>query len=165
MLGCSDCKESAYSAGDPGLIPGPGRFPGEGNGYPLQYSCLENSITEESGRLQSMGSQRVRHDWACTHTYRESPPVQYAHLVPCPEPRILWGFPCGSAGKESVCNAGDPGMIPGSGRSSGEGNGNPLQYSSLANSKDRPWGCKRIRWSWVTNTFSLSFLLSSLYPV
>ena len=52
----------------------------------------------------------------------------------------------GSSGdKETVCNAGDPGMIPGSGRSSGEGNGNPLQYSSLANSKDRPWGCKRIR--------------------
>ena len=35
-------KESDYSAGDSGLIPGSGRFPGEGNGYPLQYSCLEN---------------------------------------------------------------------------------------------------------------------------
>ena len=37
---------------------------GEGNGTPLQYSCLENPWTEEPGRLQSMGSRRVRHDWA-----------------------------------------------------------------------------------------------------
>ena len=38
-------------------------FIGEGNSTPLQYSCLENPWTEEPGRLQSMGSQRVRHDW------------------------------------------------------------------------------------------------------
>ena len=37
-------KKSACNAGDPGLIPGSGRFPGEGNGYPLQYSCLENPV-------------------------------------------------------------------------------------------------------------------------
>jgi len=42
--GGSDDKESAYNAADPGLIPGLGRFPGKGNGYPLQSSCLENSI-------------------------------------------------------------------------------------------------------------------------
>ena len=41
------------------------------------------------------------------------------------------GFPRSSVGKESACNAGDPGLIPGSGRSPGEGNGNPLQYSCL----------------------------------
>ena len=40
----SDSKVSACNAGDPGLIPGLGRSPGEGNGYPLQYSCLENSM-------------------------------------------------------------------------------------------------------------------------
>ena len=40
----SDGKESAYSAGDPGSIPVLKRSPGEGNGYPLQYSCLENSM-------------------------------------------------------------------------------------------------------------------------
>ena len=40
----SDCKESVYSAGDLDLIPGLGRSPEEGNGYPLQYSCLENSM-------------------------------------------------------------------------------------------------------------------------
>ena len=47
------------------------------------------------------------------------------------------GFPCSSIGKESACNAGDPGSIPGSGRSLGEGNGNPLQYSCLENLMDR----------------------------
>ena len=59
--GGSDGKASAYNAGDPGSIPGLGRPPGEGNGNPLQYSCLENPV-EEPGRLQSMGSQRVMHD-------------------------------------------------------------------------------------------------------
>ena len=43
------------------------------------------------------------------------------------------GFPHGSVGKESACNEGDPGSIPGLGRSPGEGNGNPLQYSCLEN--------------------------------
>ena len=46
-------------------------------------------------------------------------------------------FPGGSDGKETTCSAGDPGSIPGSGRSVGEGNGLPLQYSCLKNSKDR----------------------------
>ena len=40
----SDAKESSCNAGDPGSIPGSGRSPGEGNDYPLQYSCLENSM-------------------------------------------------------------------------------------------------------------------------
>ena len=42
--GGSDSKESACSAGDPGLIPGSERSPGEGYGYPLQYTCLENPL-------------------------------------------------------------------------------------------------------------------------
>ena len=67
------CKESACQAGALGLITGSGRSPGEGNGYPLQYSCLENSIEEKLGGLQSiqsMGSQRVRHSWVTnTFTY------------------------------------------------------------------------------------------------
>ena len=46
------------------------------------------------------------------------------------------GFPGGSDGKASVCNARDPGSIPGLGRYPGEGNGNPLQYSCLENSTD-----------------------------
>ena len=47
------------------------------------------------------------------------------------------GFPHSSVGKESACNAGDLGSTPGPGRSSGEGNGNPLQYSCLGNPMDR----------------------------
>jgi len=48
---------------DLGLIPGLGRFPGGGNGNPLQYSCLENLMDEGAWcRLLSMGLQRVRHD-------------------------------------------------------------------------------------------------------
>ena len=58
--GGSDGKETACNAGNVGLIPGSGRSPGEGNGNPLQYSCLE-TWTEEPGRLQCTGSQRVRH--------------------------------------------------------------------------------------------------------
>ena len=47
------------------------------------------------------------------------------------------GFPGGSVGKESTCDAGDPGLIPGLGRSSGEGNGYPSQDSCLENPMDR----------------------------
>ena len=47
------------------------------------------------------------------------------------------GFPCSTVGKEFACNAGDLGLIPGSGRAPGEGNGNVLQYSCLENSMDR----------------------------
>ena len=47
---------------------------------------------------------------------------------------VFWGFPCGSAGNESACNAGDLGSIPGLERSPGEGKGFPLQYSGLENS-------------------------------
>ena len=47
------------------------------------------------------------------------------------------GFICSSVGKESACNSGDPGSIPGLGRPLGEGNGNPLQYSCLENPTDR----------------------------
>ena len=63
------------------------------------------------------------------------------------------GLPGGSVGKESACNAGDIGLIPGSGRSPKRGNGNPLQYSCLENPVDggtwwpvvSPWGHKRVR--------------------
>ena len=51
---------------------------------------------------------------------------------------LVWrGFPGGSDGEESACSAGDAGSVPGSGRSPGEGNGNPLQYSCLGNPMDR----------------------------
>ena len=50
---------------------------------------------------------------------------------------LTWGFPPSSVSKESACNAADLGLIPGSGRSPGEENGNPLQYSCLENPMDR----------------------------
>ena len=60
--GGSDNQESACNAGEMGSIPGSRRSPGEGNGNPRQQSGLENPMDGESGRLQSRGSRRVRHD-------------------------------------------------------------------------------------------------------
>ena len=55
------------------------------------------------------------------------------------------GFPGGSEGKESACNAGDVGSIPGLGRSPGEGKGSPFQYSGGENPMDySPWGHKEL---------------------
>ena len=63
--GGSGSKASVCNAGDLGSTPGLGRSPGEGNGNPLQYSCLENPMDRGAWcRLLSMGSQRVGHDWA-----------------------------------------------------------------------------------------------------
>ena len=81
-----------------------------------------------------------------------------------------WGLPSGSDSKESDCNVGDPGLIPESGRSPGEGNGNPLQCSCLENFMDgetwwvaRPWGCKESDTTeWLTHTHNYSSLLWSL---
>ena len=61
-------KESVCNAGDPGLIPGSGRSPGEGNSYPLQCPCLGDPMDREACGLQSMESQRVRYSWA-TNTF------------------------------------------------------------------------------------------------
>ena len=69
--------------------------------------------TEEAGRLQFMGSHRVGHDWS--------------------DLAAAAAAASGSDSKESAWTAGDPGSIPGSGRSLGEGNGNPLQCSCLGN--------------------------------
>ena len=74
---------------------------------------------------------------------------------------LTLGFPGGSDGKESACSVGDLGSIPGSGRSPGEGNGNPLQYSCLENPRSlegySPWGCKE-----SDTTEWLSFFLEIL---
>ena len=61
--------------------------------------------------------------------------VQKINVIISPS-QIKEGFPDSSAGKESACNAGDLGLIPGLGRSPGEGKGYPLQYSGLENSID-----------------------------
>ena len=59
----------------------------------------------------------------------------FAQIIP--EKGLIHAFIRGSEVKASTCNAGDPGSIPGSGRSAGEGNGNPLQYSCLENPMER----------------------------
>ena len=82
-----------------------------GAGNPIQYSCLTNPWTEEPGWLQFTGSQRVGHDGETSLSLS-----------------FTW---------ESACNAGRPRFSPGLGRSPGEGNGNPLQYSCLENPMDR----------------------------
>ena len=78
--------------------------------------------TGEPGGLPSMGSHRVGHDWS--------------DLAAAAGISSLVGFPCGSVDKESACNAGDLGSVPGLGRSPGEWKGYPLQYSGLENSID-----------------------------
>ena len=59
---------NAGDTGDTGYISESGRFPGEENGNPLQYSWLKIPWTEEPGGLRFMGSQTVRHDWSHSHT-------------------------------------------------------------------------------------------------
>ena len=61
---------------------------------------------------------------------------------------VLRGCPDGSVGEESACNARDPGLIPGLGRSPGEGKGYPLQYSGLENPKDRGATVHGVAKSW-----------------
>ena len=73
-------KESASNAGDLSSIPGLGRSPGEGNDYPLQYSCLENSMDKETWSATVMGSQRIRHDLATnTHVSGENESRPHPH--------------------------------------------------------------------------------------
>ena len=121
----SDGKESACNAGHLGSIPGLGRSPGEGNDNPLQCSCLDNPMDRGAWKSTVHG---VKKNWT-----RLSKATKHTHL----KKKKRWGakfiakehFPGSPAGKESACNAGDSGLIPGSRRSPGEGIGSALQYS------------------------------------
>jgi len=76
---------------------------------------------------------------------------------------VFFGFPCGSADKESACNAGDLGSIPGLGRSPGEGKGYLLEYSGPKNSMDcSPWSRKE---SDTTECLALSLALPASFHV
>ena len=80
--GGSDGKESTCNAGDPGSIPGSGRSPGEGHGYPLQYFCLENPWTEEPGGLQMDKTEKLTfHFQGCD----QGPDLFPQLLLPWPE--------------------------------------------------------------------------------
>ena len=83
---------------------------GEGNGNPLQFFCLENPMDRGAW-------------WAAVHRVTKS----QTRLSDFTLTKSVWGFPGGSESKPSTCNMGELGSIPGSGRSPGEGNGNPFQ--------------------------------------
>ena len=104
-----------------------------GNGNPLRYSCLENSMDRGTWRATVHGVSRVWHDWVTCTFLRVMSPTSFIYDD---TEHLFMGFPGGSDGKESACNAGDPGSIPVLGRSLGEGNGYPLQYSWLKNPMD-----------------------------
>ena len=84
--GGSDDKESICNAGDLGSIPGWGRSPGEGNGYPLQHSCLENSVDRGAWQATVHGVEKVGHN-----------------LATKPPSMTNEGFPGGTSGKVPFC--------------------------------------------------------------
>ena len=118
-------KESACKAGDPGSIPGWGRFTGEGIGYPLQYSWA-SLVAQMVKNLPAM-----QETWVQSRSWED--PLEKGKATH--SSNIC--FPGGSDGKASACNVGDLGSILGLGRSPGEGKGYPLHYSGLENSMDR----------------------------
>ena len=95
-------------------------------------------------------------------------PLQYSCLE-SPMARGAWvgyysvGFPGGSDSKESACNAGNLGLIPGSGRSPGEGNGNPLQYSCLENIVGVHGITVGHNWATSTHIHYARYLANNLY--
>ena len=137
--GHSEVKASASNAGDLDSIPGSGRSPGEGNGNPLQYSCLEKPLDRGAGQATVHGVAKSRtrlSEFTFTVTKQRLTREKETSLLTCTS-HIYLGFPGGSNSIESVCKAGVPDSIPGSGRSPREGNGNPLQYPCLENPMNR----------------------------
>ena len=92
--------------------------------------------TTESSRLEPvLHGKRNRLNEKLEHHNKEQPPHPTSPTTPPPQPQLMQlekDCPDNSAGKESACNAGDTGLIPGSGRSPGEGIGYPLQYSWIS---------------------------------
>ena len=124
------------------MIPGSGRSPGEGVGYPVQYSwaslvaeTVKNPPAMWETWIQPLGWEDPLEKGKTIHSsiLAWSIILEYiVHGVAKSQIRLrdftLMLFPDSSVGKESASNAGDPGSIPGSGRSPGEGVGHPLQY-------------------------------------
>ena len=122
-----------------GLIPGLGRSPGGGRGNPLQYSCLENSMTEKPGRLQFMGSQRVGHDWANFNSL-----AKRSHIY-------MWSEMGGCAQSlPTLCNPMDC-SLPGSSVHV-ISQARVLEWVAISFSGDSSWPGHRTRVSWVSYT-------------
>ena len=118
----------------------------------IQHQVLSSMMC---GWEEGMGDPRlhgVRISWwpSCSHTAHQGTSHEALNTTPS---ALSDGFPESSAGKESACNAGDPGLIPRSGRSPGERKGYPLQYSGLEN-PCIVHGVTRVGHDWVTLTFS-----------
>ena len=147
----SDSKESACSAGDPGSIPGSGRSPGEGNGNPLQYSCLENSMERIAWRTTVHGVEKSRRQLGNFHFISQV--------------LLVVKNPAASAGDTR-----DASLIPGLGRSSGLGIGK--SHSKIL-AWGIPWteepgglqsmGLQRVGHDWATeHTHTLLWHISSI---
>ena len=119
-------------------------------------SLKEKAVGAQRGSVTCQRTHTLQRDtvWVGVHCFPDSSVGKESISLQCRRPwfnswvgKIRWrrerlltpvflGFPCGSAGKESACNAGDPGLIPGLGRSPGEGKGYPVQHSVLENFMD-----------------------------
>ena len=97
---------------------------------------VDSSISKSVNTGASLIAQLLRNLLLCRRPWFNSWIGKMCWTSDRPPTPVFWGFPGGSAGKESTCSAGDLGSIPGLGRSTGEGNSYPLHYSSLENSMD-----------------------------
>ena len=106
----------------------------KGTGFMDDYLTSVLSVSDSDRRVPAELGQESQ----ASSYLRKGNPLASRVVQGGLRPLVVKGnFPGGSDGKESACNAGNPGSIPGLGRSPGEGNGYPLQYSCLKNSMDR----------------------------
>ena len=145
--GGSEVKNLLANAGDLSSIPGSGRPPGGGHGKPTPvflpgeshrqrswmgcspWGCTESDTTEAT-KQQQQGRNTLTGIYFFSFCFVFRP-----HCM-------AWGFPGGSDGRESACNAGGPGLVPGSGRSPRGGNGNPLPVvlpGEFQGQRSLPW--------------------------
>ena len=135
--GSSDGKASVYNAGNPGSSPGLGRSLEKEMAIHSSTIAWKIPWTEEPGRLQSMGSQRVGLDWATSLSLSNAVTSSgtwanpFTFLGFLGEVLVVKNPPANAGNKREV------GLIPGSRRSPGGGHGNSLQYSCLENPMDR----------------------------
>ena len=132
-------------------------FPSQPYHCPMGSESCHGGRDEGHARLQQHAPPLIGASWllpllstksACNRNLHWAPSMALFPRVISQLPATRWlhwtsGSPGGSDGKEPACSGGDPGSTPGSGRSPGEGNGNPLQYSCLENSTDRGAGAWR----------------------
>ena len=124
---------------DWGLIPGLGKIPWRRAWQPTPVFSPGDSLGQRSLMGYSPQSRRAEHNWsdlARSMGMVEGLECWGSSCFEC-DFTVIWGLPGGSDSKESACNAGNLGSIPGSGRCPEEGNGYSLQYSCLENSMDR----------------------------